>query len=289
MKHKKIASILAITVLSLTVPFFSIPRAHAFDDNIQYAMAGFQTYSDPLFGTLPTAREGSTVTLTVIIDASDFGTGQQNVTVGLKPSWTTTWTNATNADTDSTLAITRNQVVSVTVSLALPTLTGAFANFNLQTHSWQARVWTGALNAPSTSFHDQSATTTFALYSNDQADGLAAREQANERISYLTPVLGFGFAPGQAKAASDLAQAQAERDLGNTNYAARNFAAARANYQNALNLANSAASALSGGDAATFTNVLLGGIGIFLLGVGVFIAGFGGFWYALRRPKMKVA
>ncbi|HEY4657737.1 MAG TPA: hypothetical protein VIH34_04560, partial [Candidatus Bathyarchaeia archaeon] len=70
MKHKKIASILAITVLSLTVPFFSIPRAHAFDDNIQYAMAGFQTYSDPLFGTLPTAREGSTVTLTVIIDAS---------------------------------------------------------------------------------------------------------------------------------------------------------------------------------------------------------------------------
>jgi len=101
--------------------------------------------------------------------------------------------------------------------------------------------------------------------------------------------LGFALVPGQAKAASDLAQAQAERDLGNTNYAARNFAAARANYQNALNLANSAASALSGGDAATFTNVLLGGIGIFLLGVGVFIAGFGGFWYVLRRPKMKVA
>lgn len=286
MQNKKIASILTIAVLSLTTSFYSIPKAHAFDDNIVFSITGFQTYSDPFHGfTLPTVREGSTVTLTVIIDASDFGTGQQNVTVGLKPSWTTTWTNATNADTDSTLAITRNQVVSVTVSLAMPTLSGSFAGFNLQTHSWQARVWTGALNAPSTTIHDSFGPVTFALYSGDQADGMAAREQANERIDQLDNFVGFAFGPGGAKAAADLAQAQAERDLGNTNYDAGNFAAARANYQNALNLANSAASALAGGDAATYTNVLLGGIGSFLLGVGVFIAGFGGFWYVLRRPK----
>jgi len=287
MKHKKIASMLAIALLSFATPFYSIPKAHAFDDSITYAMTGFQEYSDPLFapfGSIDTAREGSTVTLTVIIDASDFGTGQQNVTVGLKPSWTTTWTNATNADTDSTLAITRNQVVAVTVSFTMPTLSGSFANFNQQTHSWQARVWTGALNAPSTSIHDSFGPTTFALYSADQADGMAAREQANERIGYISDAV-FGVGPGQVKAASDLAQAQAERDLGNKNYAAGNFAAARANYQNALNLANSAAGALAGGDAATYTNVLLGGIGTFLLGTGIFISGIGGFLYLLRRRK----
>ena len=30
-------------------------------------------------------------------------------------------------------------------------------------------------------------------------------------------------------------------------------------------------------------------LSLLMLGVGVFIAGFGGFWYVLRRPKMKVA
>lgn len=287
MKHKKIASLLAIAVLWIGIPFFSIPRANAFHENISFALTGVQVYSDPLFGTVSTARENSPVTLTVLIDSGDF-TGQQNITVGIWFSWMTSYVNASNADIDSTLPVTKNQFVTVTVSVTLPVLSGGSANYNLYEHTWIARVWAGAANSPSTSVHS-SATGSFAIYNAAQADGLAAREQANERIGYISGLLGFGFEPGQAKAAADLAQAQAERDLGNTNYLARDFAAARANYQNALNLANSAASALSGGDAATYTNVLLGGIGSFLFGVGIFIAGFGGFWYLLRRPKMKMA
>jgi len=301
MKHKKIASILAIAVLSLATPFFSMPRAHAFDDNTAVGITGTQRYSDPFFGfsTVTSARDGSVVTFNVLLQASSVATpntGQRNVTVGVKFDWMTSWTNASNANPSSTLAVMPNQDVTVSVSVTLPSLTGTTAGYNLVLHSWQVLIASGALNSvnacPSHTglqgcvFESGGS---FAIYSGDQLDGMDARRAAEEKFQYLSTISGFAIGPGFAKLAADLSQAQAERDLGNTAYAAGNFGQARTHYQNALNLANSAASALSGGDAATYTNVLLGGIGIFLLGVGVFIAGFGGFWYALRRPKMKMA
>jgi len=299
MKHKKIASILAIAMLSLASPFFSIPKAHAFSDSVTWNITGgTQTYSgtndDPLFGTVVSAREGSTVTFTIVILSSST-TGQRNMTVGVRFDWMPSYVNASNANSGTTLAVSPDQQVTVTVSVTMPALTGTAAGYNLYTHDYFVRVWSGPLNSPT----DCSGTglrgcfsaspSGFAIYSNAQADGMAARQQAGERISSLTGLLGFGFAPGRAKAAADLSQAQAELDLGDITYEGRDFAAARTNYQNALNLANSAAGALSGGDAATYTNQLLGGIGSFLLGVGIFIAGFGGFWYVIRRPKMKMA
>lgn len=296
MKHKKIASLLAIAVLSLATPFFSIPRVHAFSDTVTWSLTGVQNYSDPLLGSVVSAREGSIVTFTVVIESSST-IGPRNFTVGARFDWMPSYVNASGANPGDTLEVSADQDVTVTLSITLPPLSGTTAGYNLYTHDYFVRVWSGPLNSPT----DCSGTAlrgcfsassgNFAIYSNVQADGLAAREQANERISYLSPALGFGFVlvPGQAKAASDLAQAQAERDLGNTNYAARDFGAARTNYQNALNLANSAAAALAGGDGATYTNVLFNGIGWLLIGVGVFIAGFGGFWYLLRRPKTKMA
>lgn len=290
MQHKKIASILAIAVLSLATPFYSIPKAHAFDDNIQYAMTGVQSYSDPLFGTVQTARDGSTVILNVVIDASDFGSAQQNVTVGVKFDWMTSWVNATNADTDSTLAITRNQYVVVQVSVTLPTLTGAFANFHLYSHSWQARVWTGALNAPVTSPpHDSSSTTSFALYHGEQADGMAARAEAQDKIDALSLALALPVLatppPGWSKAVSDNSQAQASIDRGNAYYQSRNFGAAKTQYQNALNLANSAAGALSGGESGTFFSSWFSGVGWLLAGAGALLVGLGGFMYLRRRKQ----
>jgi len=295
MKHKKIASILAIAMLSLASPFFSIPKVHAFHDAVTWSLTGVQRYSDPIFGTVDSAREGSTVTFNFVIQSSST-VGQRNITVGAKFDWMTLYQNATNANPSSTLAVAADQHVTVTVAIVLPVLSGTTAGYNLYTHGFDVRVWSGALNSPNACpshtglagcFSDSDSG--FAIYSNAQADGIAARESANERIGYISGLLAFGSGPGRPKAAADLAQAQAERDLGDTSYRAGDFAAARTNYQNALNLANSAAGALSGGDAATYTNVLLGGIGSFLLGVGIFIASIGGFLYLLRRPKMKMA
>ena len=295
MKHKKIASILAIAVLSLASPFFSIPKAHAFSDTVAWSILGVQIYSDPIFGSgTVSAREGSTVTFTFVIQASST-VGQRNMTVGARFDWMPSYQNASIANPGSTLAVSADQDVTVTLSISMPPMSGNSAGYNLYTHSFFVRVWSGPANIATdcsgTGLRGcfSSSDSGFAVYSNAQADGMAARESANERIGYISGLLSFGSGPGRPKAAADLAQAQAERDLGDTSYRAGDFAAARTNYQNALNLANSAASALSGGDAATYTNVLLGGLGSFLLGVGIFIAGVGGFLYLLRRPKMKMA
>src|SRR3990170_167039 len=127
MQRKKMASVLAMAILWIGIPFFSLPRADAFHDNISFALTGVQSYSDPLFGTVATARENSQVTLTVLIDSADF-TGQQNLTVGIWFSWMTSYVNASNADTDSTLLVTKNQFVTVTVSVTLPPLSGGSAS-----------------------------------------------------------------------------------------------------------------------------------------------------------------
>ena len=280
------------------MPFFSAPRANAFHSSITFPTDPtggilFQNFQDPKFGTVDAAREGSTVSFNVLI-RTDSDAGQRNITVGVKFDWMTSWVNASDAGPSNTLEVAPDQYVTATVSVTMPSLTSQFVGYNLYTHTWQVRVWSGAASAPSTATCDSDLALTgcqtsavrtgFAIYSNDQADGINAREEANEKIDSLS--IPFGF-PGTAKATSDLNQAKAERALGDTFYEDGNFATAKTHYQNALNLVNSAASALSGGDAATYTNVLLGGIGTFLLGVGIFIAGLGGFWYLLRRPKTK--
>lgn len=297
MQHKKIASILAIAVLSLAVPLFTVPRANAFHSSITFPtnptggtlfVNRFDAYHD---ATVDAARENSPVTFNVLI-RTDSAVGQRNITVGVKFEWMTSWINASDAGPANTLEVAPDSYATATVSVTMPALTGQFVGYNLYLHEWEVRVWSGAANAPSGATCDSDGTltgcqtsplrTAFAIYSNDQADGINAMEEASAKIDSLS--IPFGF-PGTAKATADRSQATAELALGDTFYDDGNFAMAKTRYQNALNLANSAINALSGGDAATYTNVLLGGIGSFLLGVGVFIAGFGGFWYVIRRRK----
>jgi len=288
MKHKKIASLVAIAILWIGIPFFSIPRAAAFHDNISFALTGVQTYSDPLFGTVSTARENAPVTLTVLIDSADF-TGQENITVGIWFSWMTSYVNASNADTDSTLIVTKNQFVTVTASVTLPPLSGGSASYNLYEHTWIARVWRGAANAPSTNIVTSSSGS-FAIYNAAQADGMAARADATEKINaletLLAPLIGLTEPlPGKAKAVGDLSQAQAELALGDDFYTTRDFAAANTHYRNALNLANSAAGALSGAESGTYFGDWFAGVGWLLIGVAAFLGGFGSFFYLRKRAK----
>ena len=56
-------------------------------------------------------------------------------------------------------------------------------------------------------------------------------------------------------------------------------------YRNALNLANSAAGALSGGESGTYFSEWFGGIGWLLVGVAALLSGFGGFLYLRKRSK----
>ncbi len=310
MRNKKIATILTVAVLWLAAPLFAIPNANAFHSSITVDITGTQNYSsvyaDPMFGSVESAREGSSVVFNVKILANS-NAGQRNVTVGVKFDWMTSYQNATNARPNSTLILTQNQYVIVTLSVTMPTVSGQYVGYNLYLHTWRLRIWSAAANSPIGPTADTCPTHTpdsqrpnvgcfevtqsnFALYSADQADGMASRAQAYAKWATLSGTFSSltELPPGASKAAADISQASAEISLGDTNYSSGDFAGAKTHYTSALNLANSAAAALSGGDSAGYTNVLLGGIGWLLGGVGVLLGGIGAFWYFMKRPKASM-
>ncbi len=304
MRHMKLASLLAIVILWIAAPFVSIPRVQAFHTDATATLTGVNRYSDYVLGTVDSAREGSSVTFQVkiVADATiGSATGQRNITVGAKFDWMPSYINASNANPTSTLIVMPKQYVTVTVSITLPALSGQYTGYNLYAHTWEVKVWSGAANSvvgPSIDCTHPGgnsiagcvrlpSSTNFAIYTAAQADGIAAKNEANLKIASLSGTLnGLSELPaGASKAVADLSQAVAEVSLGDQSYRGGDIAAAKTHYTNALNLANSAAGALSGGDAASYTNVLLGGIGWLLAGVGVLIAGFGAFWHLRKKPK----
>ncbi len=303
MRHKKLASLVAIVILGIAAPFVSIPRVQAFHSDVTATLTGVQRYSDPVLGTVDAAKEGSMVTFDVkIVADSTVGaaTGQRNITVGAKFDWMPNYVNASNANPTSTLSLMPKQYVTVTVSITLPTISGQYTGYNLYTHTWDVKVWSGAANSAVGPSIDCTHTggsiagcvqrtqpVNFAIYSAAQADGMAARNEASLKAGSLSSVLnGLTELPaGASKAVADVSAATAEISLGDQSYRGGDLNAAKTHYTNALNSANSAMSALNGGDAAGYTNVLLSGIGWLLAGVGVFIAGFGAFWHLRKKPK----
>ncbi len=303
MRHKKLATLLAISVLWLATPFLSVPRANAFHDGLSVELTGTMIKgTDKFFDTIVTAaREGSIVTFNAKIMMSSLA-GQRNLTIGVKFDWMTGWVNASNANPASTLAATKDQYVTATVSVTMPTLTGQFAGYNLYLHDWVLQVWSNKTNTPitkDTCIGDIAGAPLagcvpffggdFAIYSTVQADGIALREEAENKIDHLTSrlTIPFGFAspPGWSKATADVSQADAELGLGDSYYDVGDFASAKTHYQNALNLANSAASGLGGGESANYAGALMTSTGWLLGGVAAILLGLGGFMYLRGRSK----
>ncbi len=310
MKTRKIGVIASLLLVALALPALSIPRAHGFDSSTSLSpnpISGLVVVNgfDRFFQTsVNAAREGSTVNFNVQIIASNFP-GQRNITVGVKMDWMTNFVNASNASPTNTLALTANQMAVVAAGVTMPALSGSFSNINLVLHSWELRVWSGPLNTaitnPSLDCPNHNALSgcvditsnrrNFAVYSNAQADGVMANIQAGAEISSLQGTLGglTELPPGASKAASELAQASAERSLGDISYGQGDFAGAKTHYTNALNFANSAASDLAaqggGVDSAAFWQLILSGTGALLVGVGVLVAAVGAWLYLHRRSK----
>ncbi len=304
MRNKKLASLLSIALLSLMAPFLSIPNVQAFHSppvTVEVTGTVVEDFDDPLLGTVTAAaKESSPVNLYVRVVASSV-TGQRNLTVGVKFDWMTTWQNASTATPTSTLSLQANQIAIVPIAVTMPALS-ANPGLNFARHTWEVRVWNSAKDSSVSggvgdcTSHSGSNVpgcassgtfSGFAIYSNDQADGVKARQEADSKRLSLTSTLSSltELPPGAGRAAADLSAASAELTLGDNSYENGDFAGAKTHYTNALNLANSAAGSLQGGDSADFTNLLLNGTGWLLGGVGVFIAGFGSFWYLRKKPK----
>jgi hypothetical protein len=309
MQHKKIlVACISLLLVGLALPTYNIPRAHAFlapnGSSVTVTGLALTNYVDNVItggSSVDVAAPGATVTFTVVVFADNpTNAYQRNVTVGVKFDWMTAYTNATNASSSNTLTMTANQESSVTISIA------ALSTTAMIPHTWKLLIGDGPQNKPipyNCAGTDGtgnvcliSTNGPLQIWSNDQISAAQAKFVATAQINNVNSALAAiraislsGTNPGLTNAAGQISQATTERTLGDQSWQNGDYGGAKNHYQNAVNAANAASSALTtgggGSDTAAITNQILNGIGIALFGVGALLAGIGGFFYLRRKPK----
>jgi len=289
-RRRILVACLSLLIVGLALPAVSLPRAHAFHNGTIAVTVGgiLRNAQDPATGSVNAAQAGSTITVNVVIQGSNFTpTYQRNVTFGFKGDW---MSNYQNVSASATTPLQSNQVGSGTISVSIP---AAGQGPGSPAHTWTVAVWDGPANAfvgvscPSGDAEKTPAcvTTTpgpaLTFYTADQFNGLQTRQ-------LFTTTSGFSTS-GNPTAAGQVAQANSELALGDNSWKNGDYAGARGHYQNALNDLNAAEQSLvnlGGGQAnAGIVGTIESGTGILLFGVGGLLAGFGGLMYLRRRPK----
>jgi len=288
-RRKIVIASLSLLIVGLALPAVSLPRANAFHTGTIAVTVGgiLRNAQDPTTGSVNAAQAGSTITVNVVIQGSNFTpTYQRNVTFGFKGDWMNNYQNASS----STTPLQSNQVGSGSISVAIPS-TGQGPG--TPAHTWTVAVWDGPANAPvgvSCPSGDAEKTPTcvtttpgpaLTFYTADQFNGLQNRQ-------LVTTTSGFSTS-GNPTAAGQVAQANSELALGDTSWKNGDYAGAKGHYQNALNDLNAAEQSLvnlGGGQAnAGIVQSLLQGAGYAMFGFGGLLAGIGGFFYLRRKPK----
>jgi len=292
MQTKKILVVsLSLLFVGLALPTTSINRAHAFTSAINNSVTVsnvLNSFSSPTIGSGTVAQSASSISFTVVIQASSFTPSyQRNVTIGVKGDWMTAYQNA------SILTLTSNQLASTTLSVTLPTV-----NTISPSHTWSVQAWDGPATgtvANCTSGNGENnpgsgttkscfllASGTLSILTGDQYSAAQARNAAQTAID------GAGTL-SDVTARGQLDQATTESNLGDSSWTNGDFGGAKTHYQNAQNDANAALATqvnLGGGSTnAGIVSTILVGTGTLLFGLGGLIAGFGGFVYLRRKPK----
>ncbi len=293
MQTKKIL-VSCLSLLLVGLALSAAPKAHAFTSGKNsFAISNILTgFSSPTVGSGTVAQSGSTITVTVTLQASAFNTPayQRNVTVGFKGDWMSSYQNA------SILTLTTDQIASTSIAIALPSVSSISPS-----HTWSIEIWDGPLTGnigtcqgnDSTDQNRGSSTQTacfqlstgsVSFLTGDQYSAAQARNAA----STITGSVGFAGL-GNSAANAQLDQATAELSLGDQSWSSSDFANAKTHYQNALNDANAALATaynLSGGQGnAVIISPILAAVGTVMFGLGGLLAGIGGFFYLRRRPK----
>jgi hypothetical protein len=309
MQSKKIlVACLSLLLVGLSLSTYNIPRAHAFLANngssvtiTGLALTGYRDNIITGGSSVDVASSGATVTFNVVLFADNPTTAyQRNVTVGVKFDWMSAYQNASNAGSTNTLTMTANQESSVSISVAVLSTTGTISHF------WKLLIGDGPQNKaipPTCAGTDGSGNVCLIsnagplqIWSGDQIGAAQAKFQASTQAANVnTALLDIraislaGTNPGLTNAAGQLAQASTESSLGDQSWQNGDYSGAKSHYQNSLNDANAASSALTSGgggaDTASITNQILNGVGIALFGIGSLLAGIGGFFYLRRKPK----
>src|SRR5437667_12804641 len=127
----------AVLLVGVAVPL-SVPRAHGDDTNETLNITGLVAWgtSDSYLGaTVDAIQAGNTINLNVVFTANSY-VYQRNLTMGVKFDWMTNFQNTT---TDT--AVYAGQTLTVTLSYAIPALTGQYSGLNQQAHTWTLKLW----------------------------------------------------------------------------------------------------------------------------------------------------
>jgi len=297
MQRRKIAvACLSLLLVGLALPTTNINKAHAFTNGnntvtISNVLTGF---SSPTVGSGTVAQAGSTITVTVVIQASapppSSLSYQRNVTIGFKGDWMTSYQNA------SIITLTAGQIGSTTLSIVLPPASSISPN-----HSWNVQLWDGPAtgpvsnctpgdgNDPKNCFIPLTFGGVISFLTADQYSAAQARNAALTALSSVViPGTGIILISNQA-AVAQLTQASAELKAGDQSWTNGDFAGAKTHYQNSQTNVNNALQTqynLGGSQQnASIVSVILGGAGTAMFGLGGLLAGIGGFFYLRRRPK----
>ena len=290
-RRKIVIATLSLLLVGLALPSASINKAHAFTNgNSTLTVSNvLSNFASPTVGSGTVAQAGSTITVTVVVQAGAFQTPpstlnyQRNVTVGFRGDWMTSWQNA------SILTLTPGQIGSTTLSIVLPSSNSISPN-----HAWTVELWDGPATGlvSGCTFADGNDAKncwvpfgfsgTVSFLTGDQYSAAQARNAADNAIT------GAGGLTDET-ARGQLAQAATERILGDASWTNGDFGGAKTHYQNAQNDANAAlATQVNLGGGATnagIVGVIESGTGILLFGLGGLLAGFGGLFYLRRKPK----
>ncbi len=294
MQRKRIlVASLSLLLVGLALPAVSLPLANAFHNGTIAVTVGgiLRNAQDPATGSVNAAQAGSTITVNVVIQGSNFTpTYQRNVTFGFKGDWMNSYQNVSGS---ATTPVQSNQVGSGTISVSIP---AAGQGPGSPAHTWTVAVWDGPANAlvgvscPIGSSGDAEKTPAcvtiapgpaLVFYTADQFNGLQTRQ-------LFTTTSGFSTS-GNPTAAGQVAQANSEAALGDNSWKNGDYAGAKGHYQNALNDLNAAEQSLvnlGGGSAnAGIVQAILQGAGYAMFGFGGLLGGIGGFFYLRRKPK----
>jgi hypothetical protein len=286
---------IVIACLSLLLVGLALPaatnQAHAFTSGHNSIAIGNVLISGNLPPGIPggtVAQGGTSLNVVATVQGSLFTPSyQRNITIGFKGDWMQNYQNA------SIFTLTSGQIVSTSLTVAVPSTTGISPS-----QHWNVEIWDGpssgnvntctngdAENNPGSGitkscFSLGSGSVT--IVTGDQFSAAQARNNAEIVTGSITIL-------SNAAANAQLDQANAELGLGDQSWLSGDFAGAKTHYQNAQNDANAALATaynLNGGQGNTaIISPILAAVGTVMFGLGGLLAGIGGFFYLRRRPK----
>lgn len=290
---KRLSTICILVCAICLIAISTAPAANASISDWNWISALTRNTFDPFYGETVTGYgEGTTATLIVSVYNNYPGSHPVNISavkVGL--DWGQNYTS-TEASMNAPFVLDYHASHIFTIVFTMPNTTSV-SNYITHGYTIYAEHVNSTTGPKRIVSSWTSSATGFAIFSTDQAD---AKTTLDKLEAYPSMSLPF-FTAGARELLTESAIA---RSMGETEYRAGNFASAKTNYQNALNLLQNAYSnetkrwgsfedAFQGLISGTQSLVVNQGYAWLLFGVAFLLMGIGAIVYLVRKSGTKAS